>query len=123
MKEQAIKLSLFKLWKAVEDGTYNTRSIVGDEALNMRDNLYDNEGDFWKEYGSWKETGKATFAPRANHPVLAKLGLNQGDRVVTYSYRFYGEKGTLRSWNEHGCHIEQGDGRTLFCPHNSLRKL
>lgn len=46
----SIKISLFVLWEAIEMGTYDTRSIVGDQVLNIRDTIYSDEKQFWKEY-------------------------------------------------------------------------
>jgi len=36
-----LERSVDRLWQAVENGLYGSRSIVGDEVLNMRDALDD----------------------------------------------------------------------------------
>jgi hypothetical protein len=49
----SIKRSLFILWRAVEDGIYNPRSIAGDEALNLRETIFKDTKQFWIEYNQF----------------------------------------------------------------------
>jgi len=46
---------LFRLWYKVELGFYDSRSEIGDLALEMRDTYYKHESIFNVEYGAWRE--------------------------------------------------------------------
>ncbi len=48
-----IKEILFKMSSRVQSGQFDSRSFVGDIALELRGLLYDNEAVFWKDYDEW----------------------------------------------------------------------
>lgn len=55
IKEYGIKTILFQMWQRVELKLTDSRSFIGDLALNFRDTLYDREEAlFWDEYERWK---------------------------------------------------------------------
>lgn len=47
------KRILFKMWYRVEIKQFDSRSFVGDTALDLKEILFKEE-DFWKEYDLWK---------------------------------------------------------------------
>lgn len=52
---ESFKKVLFRLWKRVEDGHEDSRSFIGDLALEIQSTIYDDENKFFKEYRKWKE--------------------------------------------------------------------
>lgn len=57
-----VKNILFKMWERVEIGQFDSRSFVGDTALDLRDIMYENnESQFWEEYDIWKEKQKLSI--------------------------------------------------------------
>jgi len=58
----AFKRMCFGLWHAVGEGAYDSRSPVGDIALDMKVNLFGDDETFTREYDQWKERYKGNGA-------------------------------------------------------------
>jgi hypothetical protein len=50
----SIKAELFKMWIRVERGQFDSRSFVGDAALQLRAALYDDDKQFFEALDKWK---------------------------------------------------------------------
>ncbi len=49
-----VKIVLFKMSQRVRSGQFDSRSFVGDIALELRGLLFKNEESFWREYDEWE---------------------------------------------------------------------
>lgn len=49
-----LKTILFKMSLQVQNGQFDSRSFVGDIALELRSLLFENDESFWKEYDEWR---------------------------------------------------------------------
>ena len=52
------KVILFKMSQRVRSGQFDSRSFVGDIALELRALLFKDEKSFWKEYDEWEIKNK-----------------------------------------------------------------
>jgi hypothetical protein len=58
LDEMGVKTVLFKMSQRVQSGQFDSRSFVGDIALELRGLLFKDEKSFWKEYDEWEIKNK-----------------------------------------------------------------
>ena len=58
LKIHYCKITMFKMWQRVVEGYSDARSFNGDMALELRDNLFSDEKQFWSEYEKWASENK-----------------------------------------------------------------
>ena len=58
LDEMGVKVILFKMSQRAQSGQFDSRSFVGDIALELRGLLFKDEQSFWKEYDEWELKNK-----------------------------------------------------------------
>jgi hypothetical protein len=54
LDEMGVKVVVFKMMQRVLSGQFDSRSFVGDIALELRSLLFKDESTLWREYDEWE---------------------------------------------------------------------